>query len=130
LIIIGHRFIPSQSIYHVANIDAINKTPPASTLYLEFDEENLETINHARDNNLSFALGVKSITQAVYASSLGASFILVDKELAHSVQKLANEYLYDAKVLVHIQKEEEIESFALSGIDGVIFSNAIIKISS
>ena len=130
MIIIGHRFIPSNSLYHVINIDAIKKTPPSSTVYVEFDEDNLETINHAKENNISLALGVKNIREVIYASSLGATFIILDNELASSAQNIANEYLFDAKILVIIQNEDEIEDLALSSIDGVIFSNAIIKTPS
>ena len=130
MIIIGHRFIPSENFFHVINIDAIKKTPPSSCIYLEFQEENLETINHASKNNISLALSVKNITELIYASSLGASYIIVEKVLAHSAQNIANEYLFDAKILVKIEDEDEIEEFALSSVDGVIFSNAIIKISS
>lgn len=130
MIIIGHRFIQSDNFFHVANIDAIKKTPPSSCIYLEFDENNLETINHATKNNISLALGVNNLTELIYASNLGASYIIVEKELAHSAQNIANEYLFDAKILVNINNENEIEGFALTGIDGVIFSNAIIKTTS
>lgn len=130
MIIIGHRFIPSENFFHVPNIDAVKNTPPSSSIYLEFDEDNLETINHATKNNLCLALSVNNITELIYASSLGASYIIVEKEFAHSAQNIANEYLFDAKILVNIQDESEIEEFALAGIDGVIFSNAIIKTPS
>lgn len=130
MIIIGHRFIASENFFHVSNIDAINNTPPSSCIYLEFEEENLETINHASKNNLCLALSVKNINELIYASNLGASYIIVEKDLAHSAQKIANEYLFDAKILVSIQDENEIEEFALNSIDGVIFSNAIIKTPS
>jgi len=130
MIIYGHRFIPSENFYHVINIDAILNTPPNSTIYLEFEQENLEIINHASLNNISFALYISNITEAIYASSLGASFIIVDAEIAKTIQDIANNYLFDAKVLVKIEDEEEIEELALQGIDGVIFSNAVIKINS
>lgn len=130
MIIVGHRFIPSDNFYHVTNIEGISNTPPSSIVYLDFDEDNLETIKHCVQNNVSLALAVKNITNLIYASNLGASFIIVDKQLATSAQKIANEYLYDAKILVSIQNEDEIEELAIESVDGVIFSNAIIKISS
>ena len=73
---------------------------------------------------------MKNITELIYASNLNASYIIVEKDLAHSAQNIANEYLFDAKILVSIQDENEIEEFALNSIDGVIFSNAIIKTPS
>jgi len=130
MLFFGHRFISSQVFYHVADIDSINNTPPSSNLYIEFDEDNLDIISHAEINNTPFALKVNNITQALYASALNAKYIIVPKELAKIVQDIANNYLFDAKILVSIEEESEIEEMALLGIDGVIFSSAIIKINS
>ena len=128
--IYGHKFIENDSFYHVANIDAIQNTPPNSSVYLVFSENNLETIKYAVANDVTLALGVESVNEIMYASSLGASFIVVAKELAKTAQNIANNYLFDAKILVHITDEDEIEELAILGVDGVVFSNAIIKINS
>lgn len=126
----GHKFIESDSFYHIQSIDAIDNSPPSSMLYVEFNEENLDIIKYMQANQTPFALGAEDITQIIYASSLGASYILVPRSLAKNAQNLANNYLFDAKILVHIEEEDEIEDLALLGVDGVIFSNAIIKITS
>ncbi|MFA6196944.1 MAG: hypothetical protein WC656_09915 [Sulfurimonas sp.] len=128
--IFGHRFIKSNSFYHISDIDAIKNSPSSSTLYIEFSEENLDIIDHLSINHIAFALGAMSITEIIYASSLHASYILVPRELANDAQTIANEYLFDAKILVRITDESEIETMALLGVDGVIFSNAVIKINS
>lgn len=128
--IYGHRFIDSDSFYHVPNIDAIQNTPSNSTIYLDFSEDNLEIINHATSNSVVLALGAVNVTEIIYASSLGATFIVVPKDLAKTAQNIANNYLFDAKILIHITEESEIEELAILGVDGVIFSNAIIKINS
>ena len=128
--IFGHRFIDSDNFYHVPNIDAIPNTPSNAIIYLEFSEDNLDIITHAISNEVLLALKVESITEIIYASSLGASFIVVSKELAKTAQNIANNYLFDAKIIVQISDESEIEELAILGVDGVIFSNAIIKINS
>ena len=130
MIILGHRFIKSQNFYHISSIDAILKTPPSSTLFVDFDEDNLDIIEHLRSNAIPFALGVSNLKEIVYASALDASFIIVTKEFAQDAQNVANEYLFDAKILVMIDNEDEIEPLIRQSIDGVIFSNAFIKISS
>lgn len=130
MLIYGHRFIPSNSFYHVLDIDSISNTPPSSIIHIEFNEENLDIISHANINQITTSICAKNITEIIYASSLGASFIVVHNELAEDARRLANEYLFDAKILVLIENEDEIEKFALLGVDGVIFSNAIIKITS
>ena len=128
MLIFGHRFIDSQSFYHVSNIEAILNTPSSSSIFVEFDEANLDIIKHITVNDIKLCLEVKNITEIVYASALGSSFIVVDKTLAKTAQNLAQEYLFDAKILVKIETENDIEELALLGVDGVIFSNAIIKI--
>lgn len=130
MIILGHRFVESESFYHIPNIEAIENTPPSSTLFLPFSEDVLDIIYYISKNHISLSLSIKNITEIIYASSLGASYIVVPKELSKTAQNIANNYLFDAKILVTIEKDSEIEEFALLGVDGVIFSNAIIKINS
>ena len=129
MLIFGHKFIPSKSLYHITDIDSITNTPPSSIIYLEFSEDNLDIIEHANTNQIEFALDVKNITELIYASALDAKYILVSREMAKTAQNIAENYLFDAKILVHISDNEEIEELALLGCDGVVFSNAIIKIN-
>jgi hypothetical protein len=130
MILFGHRFIESPSLYHIENIDAIEKTPPSSTLFIEFKEENLDIIKHTQLNHLPTAMKVTSITELIYASQLGASYIVCEKKYAKSFQKIAEEYLFDAKILATIKEESEIEELALQGIDGALFSTAIVKVTT
>jgi len=130
MLIFGHKFIPSESLYHITDIDGVINTPPSSTVYLEFSEDNLDIIEHLNVNQIEFALDVKNITELIYASALGAKYISLSREMAKTAQDIAENYLFDAKILVHITDNTEIEELALLGCDGVIFSNAIIKISS
>jgi len=130
MLLFGHSFIKNRSFYHTSSIDAIKNTPPSSTLFIEFSEANLDIIKHMQENELSFALSVTSIEELIYACALGASFILVQTDMAKSAQNIAETYLFDAKVLVQIESDTEIQEMALLGIDGVYYSSAIIKINS
>lgn len=130
MILFGHRFIESTSFYHVIDIDSIQHTPPSSTIYLEFHENNLDIIKHMQANDIRFALKISTITELIYASAFNAQYIIVSKELAKNAQSIAENYLFDAKILVMIETEKEIQELALLGIDGIIYSNAIIKINS
>ena len=130
MLLFGHRFLHNEEFYHITDIDAIKKTPPSSTILLEFSEENLDIIKYLNENAVTFVLCVENITQVIYASTLNAKYIIVDRELAKTAQSIAETYLFDAKILVRLEDEEEIEEMALLGVDGVIFSNAIIKINS
>ena len=98
MLLFGHRFIPSESFYHITTIDAISKTPPSSKVFLEFSEDNLDIIQHLAKNSVEFVLSVENIRELIYASSLDASYILVQKEIAKSAQNIAESYLFDAKM--------------------------------
>jgi len=130
MLLFGHRFIANDEFFHVFDIESIEKTPPSSKIYLDFSEKNLDIITYLQTNQIIFALGIKNITELIYAASLGASYIMLDKELAKTAQSIAENYLFDAKILVHIREENAIEEMTLLGIDGVIFPEAIVKISS
>ena len=127
MIIFGHRFIESNSFYTVLDIDAIRCTPPSSTLYIKFDENNLDIINHAKLNNISMAIIVSNTLELIYASAFNAKYIIVPHSQAKAFQDIAENYLFDAKILVLIEHEKEIEELATIGIDGVLFPDAIIR---
>lgn len=129
MLFFGHRFIESEKFYHVFDIDTIIQTPPSSIIYVEFDEKNLDIITYLQQNSIKFALKVKNIMELMYASALGADYIHVELKLAKTAQKIAENYLFDAKILVHVENEDEIEEMALLGIDGVVFAEAVVKIS-
>ncbi|SFV60628.1 hypothetical protein MNB_SM-7-781 [hydrothermal vent metagenome] len=128
MLFFGHRFIESEKFYHVSDIDAVVKTPPNAIIYLEFDEANLDIIEYLRINGISFALGVKTLQEVLYANALESRYIITDEILCKEAQQIAQEYLFDAKILVRIESDEEIERFAKLGIDGVIYPEAIVKI--
>ena len=130
MVVFGHRFIDSENFYHISDEDAILKTPPSSTIYLEFSEKNVDLIKHLNDNHIKSAIYIESITELIYISNLKASYAIVNKDIAKTLQNIAETYLLDTKILVKIKDEDEIESIARLGIDGVIFSRAIVKVNS
>jgi hypothetical protein len=130
MLLFGHRFIASERFYHVEDIEMILHTPSNSVLYVEFDEARLDLLEHLRDNGMPYALYVTTITELIYAENLNATYIVLDSNLAKNGQKIAETYLFDAKILVHIEDESELEVMAYEGIDGVVFPNAIIHVNS
>lgn len=130
MLLFGHRFISSDSFYHVSSIDGIKHTPPSSTICFEFSEANLDIIEHANSNHIPLALRVKNVTELIYASSLNAKYAFVTPKMAKTAQNIAENYLFDMKIIVLVEEEEEIEELALLGVDGVVFVNAIIKTNS
>ena len=129
MLLFGHPHIPSEKLYHISSIEAIEHTPPNSVLLFSCDEEVFELINFARTNGLEFALDISSLKQAIICENLDAKYLLVNNSLSKSIQNAADTYLFDAKILVHIEDENGIENVANQGIDGAILPEAIIKIS-
>lgn len=129
MLLFGHKLIKSEQFYHIGSLEHIPHTPPSSTLYLHFSQENLEIITYLQNNAISFALYTATLQEVIFAHNLGASYIVVPKELAKTAQDVAQNYLFDAKILVLCSDDAQIEEFALLGVDGVIFGEAIIKVS-
>ena len=130
MLLFGHPYIDFKPFYHIDEIDEIEQTPANSTLFIHFRESNLDIIQHMRQNNLTFALEAATLSEVVYAHNLGAKYIVVKETLAKSAQDVAENYLFDAKILCRMTKEETLDEKISEGIDGVIYPQAIIKISN
>jgi len=124
MIIIGHPLISFNPLFKVTKIEDIKQTKPNSTILLDFLDKKL--ILYIKEQNIDFALHVKSIKNACLANALGAKFIIVDSSLSKKVQVIATEYLFDSKILLYIEKEKDIEKAAKNFIDGVIFNKGMV----
>ena len=122
MILIGHALIPHAPFYHITTCEQIAQTPSGSTLLFEFDAI---LANYCKEQRVAFAMHVKQIKELVLAHAMGASFCVVDKALAAHAQKIAEAYLYDAKILLISHDEADIEFAATHGIDGILFEEGI-----
>ncbi|WP_331775464.1 hypothetical protein [Sulfurospirillum sp. 1612] len=118
MLIFHHSFIENQQFYKVTSIDEIKNTPPNSIILSDFDKT---IITYAKDQQLTFAIQVTTIVELVLAAASQASFLLVSKGFSTIAQQIADDYMYDAKILLIGNSEEDIEFCALNGIDGIIF---------
>lgn len=130
MLIVGHPHLPFKPLYHIDGIEAIARTPAGSTVLFEWNSANLDLVEHCRTNDLPFALLAMTLKDALFAENADARFILVDPAIAKSVQKVAETYLFDAKILTRIEDDSQIEAMAYDGIDGVIFPEAVIKVTA
>ncbi len=124
MILIGDNLIPHKTFSYVDSIMEIEHTEPNSTLIFNYDENLLV---YCRKHQLSNAVIVSNIKEAIYCNALNSKYIICDKKLAKSVQKIAENYVFDAKILAIIENNDEIEKIALSEIDGVIYSSLLNK---
>lgn len=122
MLLIGHELIPNEPFYRVVSIEEIAKTPSQAVVLFDF-EPTLAIYCVAQ--NVSFALQVRHIKELVLANALGASYFIVDKSLALHAQKIADDYLFDGKVLLLSNDDNEIEFAASHAIDGILFEAGI-----
>ncbi len=123
MLIFGYDLIPSRPWCKVSTQKEVASTSSSTVILLGLNS--LDVATYCKEQNVDFALEVKSIKEALIASALGASYLLCAQDVAKEIQAIANEYLWSAKVIVLIENEDELEIVARLGIDGVIFAQSI-----
>jgi len=132
--IIGHKWIPHERFYTVPRPisleglkEFIATTQPNSILLFDaIDEGSVEAMGYARTNAIPFALHADQLKSVIFGYALGVKYIIPTHSILKQTQELAKEYLFDALILAPISDESMVEEYALLGIDGVIFGEAIV----
>ncbi len=122
MIIIGDKLIPYEEIFFIKDIKEIENTKANSIIGFVYNENLLE---YCFKNELSFVVIVNSIKEAIYSNSLKAKYIIAQKDLSKELQKIAENYMYDSKILAIIDSNNEFEEIAKNEIDGIIYKNLI-----
>ena len=122
MILIGNDIVSYENIANVSDIEQISNTQPNSTLLFEF---NSDLMHYCNQNSLAFGVKVKSLKEAILANALSAKYIICENELSQVVQKSAENYMFDAKILEIIDNDDAIEAVALRQIDGVIYKKVL-----
>ncbi|MAD42456.1 MAG: hypothetical protein CL623_08705 [Arcobacter sp.] len=122
MILIGDKLIPFIDIFNISSIDEIKNTKANSLISFRYNES---LLTYSFENNLDYAVVISSIKEAIYANSLNAKYIICQKDLAKKIQKTADNYMFDSKVLANIETSDEIEEIALNEIDGIIYKNLL-----
>jgi len=125
MIIIGHPWIKSPQFCKVFNQEDIKQTSPKQIVLMEPLNDSHALAQYCQANNIAFAVSINTLTDALFANALGASYVICEEDDADIIQPIANEYLFDTRLLVLIHDEKEIAKIARNGIDGVIFAEAI-----
>jgi hypothetical protein len=128
MLIFGHPWLDSPRFVKVFSIAEIEKTRPEEILLLEPLNVSIELAKHCQRNGLRYAVTISDIREGIFANALGAAYVVSEHEQAITLQKIAEDYLFDAKILVLIEDERRIETMVRFGIDGVIFPAAIAQL--
>lgn len=122
MILLGDSLIPYEDLCFIDSIWDIENSPPNSTLIYNYDQNLLTYCNKHQLNN---GIVVKSIKEAIYANALGVKYIICEKKLAKNLQKIADNYMFDGKILAIIEQDKEIEDVAQAEIDGLIYKELL-----
>jgi len=125
MIIIGHSWVKSSNFCKIFSSADIKKSKANEVVLLEPLVESHVLAKYCQENKVPFAVTVNTLQDAIFANALGASYMVCEEDDALIIQPIAQEYLFDTRILVLIQDEKEISKIARSGIDGVIFPEAI-----
>ena len=126
MIIVGHPWVKSNYFRKVFSKEDIKKSSANEIVLLEPLIDSYALAAYCQENQVAYAVIVSAVKDAILANALGANFLVCTEDDAMVIQPIAQEYLFDANILVLIHEEKEIAKIARSGIDGVIFPEAII----
>ena len=99
MILIGDKLVPFEDVFLIKNIKDIENTKANSTVLFDFEEE---ILTYCYKNELFCAVVVNSIKEAIYCNNLNVKYIISEKELSIELQKIADNYMYDSKILAII----------------------------
>ena len=119
LIILGDDSIDCKQIVPITNFSQLQNTSPDDIVQLNFDIKLLKKLS---TNDIGSLVVANSIYEVVYANTLKADYILVPKNITTQAQKIADNYMFDSKIIVSISTKKQLEVYATEGIDGVVFT--------
>ncbi len=118
VIIFNHPHIPSPTFVRVDSTSQIANIAAKDVVWFDFD---FEMLRFCQRHDIRCAVDIQELTQAVFANALGATFLVCELSLAKEVQKVADHYLFDSKVIATIS-EDRLKEAIEAGIDGVLLT--------
>ncbi len=128
MIIIGSKFVAFEAFYKIKDFEDVKDTPSNATVIFDFSTDKHTLCDELRKNGVLFATIVSKEEDILYANALGSSYIVCDKELSVIAQKWADEYLFDAKILLFsgsVDDRDDLLFCATNSIDGILFSEGV-----
>jgi hypothetical protein len=122
MIVFGDRYITSPTISKITNKEQIKQTKANSIIWFDFDTELLK---YTFEQNIKCAVRIKSIKELIYCENLNATYIFTNRALSITAQQIANNYMYDCKILTIINSSDDLEQVALDQIDGAIYQELL-----
>ncbi|MRI83418.1 MAG: hypothetical protein C6I00_03270 [Nitratiruptor sp.] len=116
MLIFGHPHIPAPILHPIATPEEIDHLPPDHIPLLPFD---FALANYCLRQGIKGAIWVETIRQGIYGNALQMAYLVSPTlKLAKELQQIADNYLFDARIIVQID-ERLLEEAVAAQIDGV-----------
>ncbi len=125
MLIFGHKWVKNKEFKKVFSKEAIKNITENDIVLLEPLSDSIKLAQYCQKNSIPFAVTINSTREALFSNALNALFVICLPEDSPGIQAIAQEYLFDTKVLALISSDKEIEKMARLSIDGVILPEAI-----
>lgn len=124
MIILGHKYFDNIILSKASSINDVKSSPNGSIIYVTTKlDQSIELIKHLNENEIEFAMNCETIKEAIFLHNFEAKYIFTSIKNAKILQNIANEYLFDSKIIAIIDNEDEITPLAKESIDGIVFRN-------
>ncbi len=125
MLIFGYPFIDHLPFYEIICFEDLDKTPSNSIAVFNY---NPKLLKKCETNGIKTALKIETIKELLFCNALKSDFVITKKSFSDVAQKIANEYLFDTKIIQIVRDDNELEDAAQRGIDGVIRIDCIKKV--
>ncbi|RXJ60250.1 hypothetical protein [Candidatus Marinarcus aquaticus] len=122
MIILGDEIVPYEALHKVNCVQDVANTPANSTVLFPY---NKALMQYCAQNSVPYAVQINEVKEGIYANALKARYIIASFQTAKQIQLIAENYMYDAKVLCIIDSNNELEKIAKAEIDGVVYSSIL-----
>jgi len=119
MIILNDKRFSDEKFCEVKNRIDIENSENNSTLLFQYNEDDINLYKFCQKNGVEFAVEITSITEFIFIHNLGAKYAFCDDiELAKNLQKIADNYLSETKIIIKAPIKK-IEKLAILEIDGI-----------
>jgi len=119
MIILNDKRFSEERFCNVKNLEEIENSPNNSTLIFVYSENDIPLYQFCKKNGVPYGVKISSIQEFVFIHNLNGKYVFIDDlDFAKTLQKLADNYLSDTKIIMETSLKK-IEKMALLEIDGI-----------
>ena len=119
MIILNDKRFSEEIFFEAKNKEDIENSANNSTILFEFNEKDIPLYKLCQKNNIPYGVKISSIKEFIFIINLNAKYAFCENiELASTLQKIADNYLTETKVIIKTSFEL-LEKAVLHEIDGI-----------